>query len=444
MLYYIHDNIKSHVVSLTRSISPAMSKIVGSYDLAVIGGGIIGLATARQILIRHPALRVVVLEKDQVLAGHQSKRNSGVVHRGIYYKRGSLKSKFCIRGSDLVEKYCKDKELPYKEIGKLIVATKQDELDRLRNLYENAKSANVHSIELVDAARIRQIQPGCDKGIEAIWSPKTAIVDWQKVAHSYASDFQKMGGQIKTEFLAAGFVVNPQSYDVYDLGTDLLTYVEAKAVVNCAGAYSDYFARITGNNEHPKVVPFKGNYHILSERLASNIKTNIYPVPDPNLPFLGIHVTPRLDGSVILGPTSLIALGYEHYTSGDPFSLRHMWHIFYRSGLMKLVKKKGNIQAGLKEIWRYLSIDKFAKELDELIPGVKGSDLVRTDFCGIRAQTVTKDGNLVDDFIFETGLKPEYDRVLHVRNCPSPAATSSLAIAERIVQTLEERIINRR
>lgn len=422
--------------------SLAMTKLVACYDLAIIGGGIIGLATARQALLRHPKLRIVVLERDSILANHQSRRNSGVIHRGIYYKKGSLKSRFCIKGSDLVERYCKDKNLPYKECGKLIVATKQDELQRLDDLFENAKSAGVESIEMVDADRIKQIQPGCNKGIRAIWSPRTAITDWQKVAHSYGDDFSRMGGEIRTDYVVGDIKANQSIYSLTNLANkNEDTHVTAKAVVNCSGVLSEYFARRTGNSEHPKVVPFKGNYHLLGERLSETIKTNIYPVPDPKLPFLGIHVTPRLDGSVILGPTALVCLGYDHYSSDDRLSFIQMYNIFYRSGLWKLVKKKNNLIAGFKEMWRYLSVDKFASDLSELLPDVKTSDLIETDFCGIRAQTVTKDGVMFDDFIFQTGLKPEYSRVLHVRNCPSPAATSSLAIAERIVSTLEERII---
>lgn len=419
-----------------------MAKLVACYDLAIIGGGIIGLATARQVLLRHPSLKVIVLERDNILANHQSRRNSGVVHRGIYYKKGSLKSKFCIRGSDLVEQYCKTKNLPYKECGKLIVATKDEELKRLNNLFENAKSAGVESIEMVDADRIKQIQPGCDKGIQAIWSPRTAITDWQKVAQSYGEDFSRMGGDIRTNFVVPKIEADHSFYTLSNMlpekGSD---QVKARAVVNCAGVLSDVFARQTGNNEHPKVVPFKGNYHLLGERLSKTIRTNIYPVPDPKLPFLGVHVTPRLDGAVILGPTALVALGYQHYSSEDALSLAQLYHIFYRSGLWNMVKKRNNFIAGFKEIWKYLSEDKFAKDLSELLPDVKTSDLVQTDFCGIRAQTVTKDGLLFDDFIFQTGLKPEFSRVLHVRNCPSPAATSSLAIAERVVLALEDRII---
>lgn len=416
-----------------------MIKLIGSYDLAIIGGGIIGLATARQFLLSHPKLRVCVLEKEFELADHQSRRNSGVVHRGVYYKKGSLKSKFCIKGAQLVEEYCKKKNVPYQEVGKLIVATKTKELEVLHRLHDNATANKIEPIELLTRDQIQKIQPGCTKALEAIWSPKTAIVDWQKIAQSYAEDFRLAGGHIFTRF-GAGQLISLSDSIVIEHVVDK-TQVRASYVVNCAGLLSDVFCRITGNSEHPKVVPFKGRYYQLSDRLAASIKTNIYPVPDPDLPFLGVHITPRVDGSVIVGPTALLALGYERYDSYDPVRLNELNHILVRSGFREMIKKKENFKAGLKELWRFISKDKFTEEVKELFPELKDDDLIDTGFCGIRAQTIQKNGELVDDFLFETGLKPEFNRVLHVRNCPSPAATSSLAIAERIASTIEDRLV---
>lgn len=416
-----------------------MTKLSGIYDIAVIGGGIIGLATARRLLIRHPSLKVCVLERDYELANYQTKRNSGVVHRGVYYKKGSLKSKFCIKGAEMVKQYCQDKKLPYHEIGKLIVATQNSELETLHKLFKNAKANMVDSIEMLNKEQIQNIQPGCTKALEAIWSPKTAIVDWQKVALSYADDFIKMGGTIHTFFMAKRLM--PTSGFTVITHADDIKQVQAKSIVNCAGIFSDYFARLTGNDEHPKVIPFKGRYYELSDRLSGSIKTNIYPVPDPDMPFLGVHITPRIDKSVILGPTALIALGYDRYHGRDRIRLIELYHIFIRSGLRQMLKKPINLKAGLKEFRMFVSRDYFADQVSNLMPGITEADLVDNNFCGIRAQTLSKRGELIDDFLFETGLKPEFSRVLHVRNCPSPAATSSLAIAERLVTTLEDRII---
>jgi len=413
-----------------------------TYDLAIIGGGIVGLATARQVLLRHPKLRVCLLEKENQLATHQSKRNSGVVHAGIYYKKGSLKSRFCIRGADLVKEYCKSRGLDYKQCGKLIVATQKDELEDLHALYKNASDAHIRDIELVPKGTIVKIQPGCTTGIEALWSPNTAIVDWRQVALSYAADYERSGGEIITNFF--GFKLEPHDNErILEIRNHLKNEetVKAKAVVNCAGLFSDYFPRLTGNNEHPKVVPFKGNYKLLSQRVASTIKTNIYPVPNPDLPFLGVHITPRVDGSAIVGPTSILTWGLEHYNNDYGISIGQLYHIYLRSGLRRLIMKDGNIKAGMAELYRYFSKQRLTKDVARLLPDIKSVDLLDTDFCGIRAQVVTRDGELVDDFIFETGKGPRYKNVLHVRNSPSPAATSSLPIAERISDILEERFI---
>lgn len=416
-----------------------MANIKAKFDLAIIGGGIIGLATARQVSIRHPKLKVCVLEKEKELASHQSKRNSGVVHCGIYYKKGSLKSRFCIKGARAAKEYCLAKKLPYIQCGKLIVATKQQELETLNNLHASAIANNIQDIELITPAQVERIQPGCSKTLEAIWSPNTAIVSWQDVALSYASDFELNGGTILKGFTANSFRPTEKRSILIDEALNKGD-IEAKSVVNCAGLFSDYFARQTGNNEHPKVVPFKGNYHMLSDRLANTIKTNIYPVPNPKVPFLGVHITPRIDGSVLVGPTALLSLGYENYEPDASIRLIYLYHILWRSGFSKMLRKDGYFKAGLLELWRLFSKGRLASEAREFLPDLKTTDLIDTNFCGIRAQVVGSGGELVDDFLFERGANPELDRVLHLRNCPSPAATSSLAIAERVVDILEERM----
>lgn len=419
----------------------AQVTIRGSFDLTVIGGGIVGLATARQVLLKHPKLKVCVLEKENELATHQSKRNSGVVHCGIYYKKGSLKSRFCIKGAAMIRHYCNEKQLPYVECGKMIVAVEKSELDRLHKLFENSQANNIQDIKMISKDRVQKIQPGCDHVLEAIWSPNTAIVDWQQVALSYANDFEQNGGTIIKDFTAYSFIEHSENTTLVGDAKRDGEFVQSKSIVNCAGLYSDYFARQTANNEHPKVVPFKGNYYLLSEKVAKTIRTNIYPVPKPDLPFLGVHITPRIDGSVLVGPTSLLTLSYEKYNREDPLKLLEMYHIVFRSGLRKLIKKPANIEAGIDELWRFFSKDRVAKDARKFLKSIETSDLIDTKFNGIRAQVVGTDGELVDDFLFETGVKPEFNRVLHVRNCPSPAATSSLAIAERIVEILEERLI---
>lgn len=416
-----------------------MSVIRAKFDLAIIGGGIVGLATARQACLKHPKLKICVLEKEKELATHQSMRNSGVVHCGIYYKKRSLKSRYCVTGAQMVKQYCKTKNLPYNQCGKLIVATKQNELEVLHKLFKNASANSIEGIELLNSRQVEDIQPGCTKVLEAIWSPNTAIVDWRKVALSYANDFEQLGGTIITDATIVDLTEGSQSVLLKDKTTDQL--IEAKSVVNCTGLFSDFFIRRTGNKEHPKVVPFKGSYLELSERFAKSIKTNIYPVPDPHLPFLGVHVTPRVDGSVLVGPTAMLVLGYEKYDDDTHLNPMQIYHILIRSGLRKMIMKKEYFKAGLLEFARRYSKERFTKEVNEFLPNLKAEDLIDTKFCGIRAQLVDKDGMLVDDFLFESGLKPEFHKVLHVRNAPSPAATSSLAIGERLVEILEERFI---
>lgn len=398
------------------------------------------MAVARQVAMRHPKLKICVLEKEKELATHQSHRNSGVVHCGIYYKKNSLKSKFCIKGAGLIKDYCKERGLPYSQCGKMIVATRQDELKTLHDLYSNAKSNNIEGIELVNKSRIQEIQPGCSNAIEAIWSPNTAIVDWRQIALSYADDFRQMNGTIMTDFVAYDF---KQGKKFTTLIEDIKTghTVETKTLVCCAGVYSDYFARRTGN-VGPGVVPFKGNYFLLSDRLAKTIKTNVYPVPNPKMPFLGVHITPRIDGSVLVGPTSLLTLGYERYNDGSGnYNLHHTINILFRTGLINMLRKKEYLKAGLLELYKFVSVERLTREVQQLLPDVKVDDLIKTKFCGIRAQVISRDGQLIDDFLIESGLYPSFSKVLHLRNCPSPAATSSLAIAERVVNILEERMI---
>lgn len=415
-----------------------MSKVWAKFDLAIVGGGIVGLAIARQVALKHPRLKICLLEKEKQLATHQSQRNSGVIHCGIYYKKGSLKSRFCIKGAELVKEYCREKRIPFNQCGKLIVATREKEIPVLQDLFSNATANKIKDIELIDPQRVEQIQPGCKNAIKAIWSPNTANVDWRQVALSYAEDFKELGGEIFTDRTIYRMKDSVGNVLLQDVQTE--NYLEANSVINCAGLFSDYFARQTGNNEHPRVVPFKGKYYLLSDTLAKTVKTNIYPVPNPKVPFLGVHITPRLDGSVLIGPTASLTLGYENY-DGYSTTLVQLYHILIRSGLRKMLRNKDYLEAGLLEIFRRYSKSSVSGDVRKFLPDIKTKDLIDTDFCGIRAQVMSRDGKLIDDFIIETGVRPEFSRVIHLRNCPSPAATSSLAIADRVLGMLEERFI---
>ncbi|XP_078090087.1 L-2-hydroxyglutarate dehydrogenase, mitochondrial isoform X3 [Mustelus asterias] len=362
-----------------------------SYDVAIVGGGIVGLASARELIQRHPKLSYILLEKEKELAFHQSGHNSGVIHSGIYYTPGSLKAKLCVRGAELSYAYCVKKDIPYKR---------------------------------------------CGKGLMALDSPNTGIVDWREVALSYAEDFCEMGGTIKTQFEATDFQITKESPAG---STDGLKYpltirnlkgtaIHCSYIVTCGGLYSDRLSQKSGCSSEPCIVPFRGDYLVLKPEKHYLVNGNIYPVPDPRFPFLGVHFTPRMDGSVWLGPNAVLAFKREGYNVYD-FDLRDFTDAISYRGVQKLVLK--NVAFGVNELYRGLVIAAQVKQLQRYIPELTVNDVTRGP-SGVRAQALDKDGNLVDDFVFDGGSGVIGSRVLHVRNAPSPAATSSLAIGEVI------------
>uniref|UniRef100_A0A8D3AHI2 L-2-hydroxyglutarate dehydrogenase, mitochondrial n=1 Tax=Scophthalmus maximus TaxID=52904 RepID=A0A8D3AHI2_SCOMX len=413
-----------------------------AYDVAVVGGGIVGLATARELILRHPSLSFILLEKEKELAVHQSGHNSGVIHSGIYYTPGSLKARLCVRGATLAYEYCEKKGLPYNRCGKLIVAAEQEEIPRLKALYERGMKNNVRDLSIIDAKAIREREPYC-RGIMALDSPYTGIVDWRMVALRYGKDFEEVGGSVVTE------------YDVKDISmvkespagsTEGMKYpiairdqkgkeVRCRYVLTCGGLYSDRLSQISGCSREPRIVPFRGDYLVLKPEKHYLVKGNIYPVPDPRFPFLGVHFTPRMDGSVWLGPNAVLAFKREGYKVYD-FNARDFADAISFRGLQKLVMK--NIAYGIGEMYRGIFIGAQVKMLQKYIPEISRSDVLRGP-AGVRAQALDRDGNLVDDFVFDGGVGDVGSRVLHVRNAPSPAATSSLAIAEMIADEVEGR-----
>uniref|UniRef100_A0A3B3RDY0 L-2-hydroxyglutarate dehydrogenase, mitochondrial n=1 Tax=Paramormyrops kingsleyae TaxID=1676925 RepID=A0A3B3RDY0_9TELE len=294
------------------------------YDMAIIGGGIVGLAAARELILRHPTLSFVLLEKEKELALHQSGHNSGVIHSGIYYTPGSLKAKLCVRGATLTYEYCEKNGIPYKRCGKLIVAVEREEIPRLKALYERGQSNNVRDLCIIDAKGIREREPYC-RGLMAIDSPYTGIVDWHLVSLTYGRDFQAAGGTVITEFEAAAISSVPESpagdtsgikfpISVKSLKGD---EVQCRYVLTCGGLYSDRLSEISGCSPEPRIVPFRGDYLVLKPEKHYLVRGNIYPVPDPRFPFLGVHFTPRMDGSVWLGPNALLAFKREGYRPFD-------------------------------------------------------------------------------------------------------------------------------
>lgn len=395
------------------------------YDIAVVGGGIVGLATSRELLLRHPSLKLANVEKEDGYNKHQTGRNSGVIHSGIYYKPGSFKAKLCVEGRKLAWNYFEEKGIDYKQVGKLIVATDESELGRLQDLWVRGQQNGIEGLEMLDAAQIAEREPYC-KGIKAIFSPVTGIVDWGLVSNHYGEDAREAG---------ADMYLGHQVLDIVRQGsvTILKTNkgeIQAKSVITCGGLYSDKLAQMTGGDRDPKIIPFRGDYLILKPEKAYLVKGNIYPVPDPEFPFLGVHFTPRMDGAIWLGPNSVPAFAREGYTffTVNPAEL---WDSITYPGFYKLATKYWEIGAG--EMYRDLVKSAYVGALQRFIPELQAEDCLPGP-AGVRAQAMSPDGGLVDDFVFEGA-----DGIVHVRNAPSPAATSSLAIGKYIADDAETR-----
>jgi L-2-hydroxyglutarate oxidase LhgO len=395
-----------------------------TYDIAIVGGGIVGLATGRELLLRHPRLKLAILEKDAELASQQTGHNSGVIHSGIYYKPGSLKAKLCVEGRTALWAYCDAKHIPYKNVGKLIVATEPRELPLLDELYARGIANGIHDLQLVDAAGIAEREPHC-RGIKAIFSPVTGIVDYGVVSHSYADDIRAAGGEIHTgrEVLS---IERRRSTLLRTSTGD----VEARYVITCGGLQSDRLARMTGGLSDPKIVPFRGDYLVLRPEKRSLVRGNIYPVPDPNFPFLGVHFTPRMNGDIWLGPNAVLAFAREGY-SFTTINPRDLLETLTYPGFIKLASKY--LSTGLGEMYRDLVRAAYVRALQRYIPELQVEDTLPGP-SGVRAQAMRADGSLVDDFVFDGDAG-----VVHVRNAPSPAATSSLAIGRYIADDAQKR-----
>jgi (S)-2-hydroxyglutarate dehydrogenase len=395
-----------------------------AWDVAIIGGGIIGLATAMELLARWPDLRLVVLEKEQAIARHQSGHNSGVIHSGIYYNPGSLKARACVAGKTRLIRFCDEHGIPYDLCGKVIVATHPEELPRLESLYQRGIANGVPGLELIDADRLREIEPHV-AGIKALWAPTTGIVDFERVAAKYAELVVARGGEIRTGHRVDAI---ERRDGVQHLVTAAGT-VAARYVVSCAGLHADRVARLTGAPDTPRIVPFRGDYYVLRPERRDLVRGLIYPVPDPRFPFLGVHFTRRIDGDVWLGPNAVLAFAREGYRRLD-FSARDLGESLRYRGFQKLARTFW--QTGLAEMYRDFSKPAFLRALQRYMPTLRSADLLPGP-SGVRAQALAPDGTLVDDFVVD-----QQGDTVHVRNAPSPAATSSLAIADMIADTIRE------
>jgi L-2-hydroxyglutarate oxidase LhgO len=387
----------------------------------VVGAGIVGLAVAREIARRQPDATVVVVEKEQMVAAHQTSHNSGVVHAGIYYPPGSLKAQLCTRGRILLQDFCAQHRLDYVECGKLVVARGQEEIPALREIEERSIANQVPDIRWVDQRMMEEIEPHA-AGVAGLHSPRTAIVSFTDIANTMAASLDVRLGYRVTSIRSTRSEIVVGGAGGQEVAAD-------RAVV-CAGLQSDRVARLAGDGGGAGIVPFRGEYWRLVPERAHVVRGLIYPVPDPRYPFLGVHFTRRVDGCVDVGPNAVLALAREGYRRRD-FSMADVAAALRWDGFRRMART--HWRAGLRELRTSLSKRAFAASAATLVPSLKAADLVRAP-AGVRAQAVDADGSLVDDF--RISWAGDREQIMVVRNAPSPAATSSLAIAEHLVDKL--------
>jgi L-2-hydroxyglutarate oxidase LhgO len=389
--------------------------------VGVVGAGLVGLATARQLALAQ--VPVVVFEKEPAVAQHQSGHNSGVVHAGIYYAPGSEKAVLCRRGVGLLRGYCADKQLPWDARGKLVVARDATEMARLRDIERRAAANGVPGVRWLDGPAIRELEPDV-AGKAALLSPTTAIVDYPAIARALADDVVRLGGQLLTS--TAVVQIRPNGADAVHVVTPGQTHRLSRLVI-CAGLQADLLAIAAGDEAAPEIIPFRGEYLRLRPHARDRVRHLVYPVPDPAYPFLGVHLTPRIDGDVDLGPNAVLALAREGYRWRN-VSAAQLARLARSAAFRQLARR--NWRSGVRELHGSLSRRAYLAEARTYLPWLQPGDVVQAP-AGVRAQAVDPDGSLVDDFrIHRAGP------VVAVRNAPSPAATASLAIAERIVAQL--------
>ncbi|MEY3221781.1 MAG: hypothetical protein RLZZ203_637 [Cyanobacteriota bacterium] len=393
------------------------------YDFAIIGGGIVGLSTAMALGERHPDARILVLEKESQWAFHQTGNNSGVIHSGIYYKPGSFKAKFCRDGSRSMVEFCQKHDIDHDICGKVIVATNEQELPRLESLYTRGLENGI-PVKRISPEEVKEIEPhvSCVGGIRVF---NTGIVNYKQVCLKYAELIRKQGGDLR---LNTQVLQIRRSGQNHVLKTNNGSF-ETRFVINCAGLHSDRIAKLGKANPGAKIVPFRGEYYELTPEKRYLVKTLIYPVPNPDFPFLGVHFTRMIDNSVHAGPNAVLSLKREGYKKTD-FDLRDFAEVITYPGFWKLAAKHAD--EGIQEIIRSFSKAAFVKSLQTLIPEVKAEDVIPTH-AGVRAQALMNNGSLVDDFLIIEG-----ENSIHVCNAPSPAATSSLEIGKAIVGKIPE------
>ena len=392
-------------------------------DIVIVGGGIVGLATAYHLTEKYPNKKILVLEKEDEVAHHQTGNNSGVIHSGLYYKPGSLKAKNCIDGYHMMIQFCDEHQIPYDLCGKVVVATDKSELGRLRDLFDRGRENGLEGLEMLDQARLKEIEPHL-AGIQGIRVPQTGIVNYKQVCQKLAEIITQRGGEIHLNTLVQAM---KETADNVQITTSTIS-VECQLIINCAGLYSDEVAKMHLGKLDTRIIPFRGEYFELTAEAEHLVKHLIYPVPDPNFPFLGVHFTRMIGGGIEAGPNAVFAFKKEGYLRTD-FNLKEFFGSLLWPGFQKVMFKYW--KTGLGEMYRSFSKKAFTKALQRLIPEVQEEHLVPAP-AGVRAQACDRTGGLLDDFKIV-----HEKRAIHVINAPSPAATSSLSIGKTISDMVE-------
>ncbi|MEC3883937.1 L-2-hydroxyglutarate oxidase [Halobacillus sp. HZG1] len=394
------------------------------YDYAVIGCGIVGLSTAHAIKKRDPDARVAVIDKEKSISAHQTGRNSGVIHSGVYYKPGSLKARMAVQGRDSMVDFCEQNDIPHDVCGKVLVATEKEELPRMEALYERVQE-NGLNVNKIEQDELKEIEPYVD-GIAGLKVPTTGIVDYKKVSEKLKELLEAAGVDI---------ILRQTVEDLHEKNEEVVIdlpkeNVRARYVVNCAGLFSDRIVKMAGIHSELRIIPFRGEYFKLKEEKSHLVKGLIYPIPNPDFPFLGVHLTKTMDGGVHAGPNAVLTFKREGYRKTD-FDWRDTRDILSFPGFWKMAGS--NMKEGMKEMVRSFHRKSFVKSLQRLVPSIEPEDVIPSE-AGVRAQAMLKDGKLVDDFYIISGK-----RTVHICNAPSPAATASLEIGKEIAARLPER-----